>query len=174
MAFNTVFAGFGIGISDLILIIRTYAMYKNSRKVLVILILAWVIVGIVNLVYTTRRTQSFSDATSLTPVMPLKISPCFVERENRTGSVAYISLLIGETGGLSIQFVRGCQSGSNHNWARLVVVVLTLLQGLEDRNKWKMPNNTIQLVSSEVLFNSALCSQTSKFSKLHSVSCIQC
>ncbi|KAJ3936457.1 MAG: hypothetical protein NXY57DRAFT_200110 [Lentinula lateritia] len=99
--FNTIFAGCGVGISDLILILRTFVMYQNSRKVLAILVLSWVIIGVINVVYTLRWAKSFSNASSLLSETPQGLSPCFIVEENKTGLVTYISLLVAETGGLS-------------------------------------------------------------------------
>lgn len=72
-----------------ILILRTFVMYQNSRKVLAILVLSWVvsqkpchaievelsdfslmvsglkIIGVINVVYTLRWAKSFSSKYSL-------------------------------------------------------------------------------------------------------------
>ncbi|KAJ4464962.1 hypothetical protein C8R41DRAFT_859015 [Lentinula lateritia] len=117
--FNTIFAGCGVGISDLILILRTFVMYQNSRKVLAILVLSWVIIGVINVVYTLRWAKSFSNASSLLSETPQGLSPCFIVEENKTGLVTYISLLVAET----------------------VVVALTILQELKNYSKCKLFTN---------------------------------
>ncbi|KAF5383921.1 hypothetical protein D9757_007427 [Collybiopsis confluens] len=92
MVFNTIFAGLGIGISDLILLVRTYAMYQNSRKVLVILIISWTPVAIVNIVVAFRWTSSLSEIT-----LTGSLAGCLPVGENSTGIINYAFLLGGET-----------------------------------------------------------------------------
>ncbi|KAE9404509.1 hypothetical protein BT96DRAFT_419698 [Gymnopus androsaceus JB14] len=77
MTFNTIFAGLGIGISDLVLIIRTYTVYQRSRKVLVVLIVTWISVAV---------EPSIAGIPS-----------CFLAGESKTGLINFISLLAGET-----------------------------------------------------------------------------
>ncbi|KAF9062861.1 hypothetical protein BDP27DRAFT_1451564 [Rhodocollybia butyracea] len=109
IAFNTLFAGLGIGISDLILIIRTYALYQRSRKVFAILIISWSAVFVVNVLsaikWNDSDTLAFSESITLSGG-----SSCFLIGQNKTGLVSYISLLLGET----------------------VVVALTLWQGFRE------------------------------------------
>jgi len=96
MTFNTVFTSLGIGISDLILIVRTYAMYQRSRTVLVILLVLWVAVLAVGVVaasrWSTSDTVAFSESITLSGG-----SSCFLIGENKAGVVSYISLLLAET-----------------------------------------------------------------------------
>ncbi|KAF9020582.1 hypothetical protein BDP27DRAFT_1411696 [Rhodocollybia butyracea] len=96
MTFNTVFTSLGIGISDLILIVRTYAMYQRSRTVLIILLVLWVAVLAVGVVaasrWSTSDTVAFSESITLSGG-----SSCFLIGENKAGVVSYISLLLAET-----------------------------------------------------------------------------
>jgi len=123
MTFNTIFFGLGIGISDLILLIRTYAMYQKSRKVLLFLVLLWVVLAAVNLLAATKWTGSFSDSELIElPGIP----SCFLAGENKDGLINYISLLVGET----------------------AVVALTIWKGLRDYHycKYGFPRATQSVV----------------------------
>ncbi|KAE9406698.1 hypothetical protein BT96DRAFT_987252 [Gymnopus androsaceus JB14] len=91
MTFNTIFSGMGIGISDLILIIRTYSIYSRSRKVLAVLIISWVAVAAANIAAVINWTKI--DPTLITPETP----SCFLFSESKMGLINFISLLAGET-----------------------------------------------------------------------------
>ncbi|KAF5383923.1 hypothetical protein D9757_007429 [Collybiopsis confluens] len=119
MVFNTIFAGLGIGISDLILLARTYAMYQNSRKVLVILIISWTPVAIVNMVVAFAWTSSLSEIT-----MNGSVSGCLPVEENKTGIVNYVFLLGGET----------------------IVVILTVWQAFQNFYKHKFSSQATHMV----------------------------
>ncbi|KAJ3847766.1 hypothetical protein EV368DRAFT_68835 [Lentinula lateritia] len=58
MTFTTSFAGFTIGISDLILMLRTYSIYNKSRRVLAIFGLSWVVISAVCVWALIRFTAS--------------------------------------------------------------------------------------------------------------------
>ncbi|KAF9020580.1 hypothetical protein BDP27DRAFT_1377871 [Rhodocollybia butyracea] len=64
MTFNAVFTSLGIGISDLILIIRTYALYQRSRKVLVIFLVLWAVVITVDVLAARKWSASDTEAFS--------------------------------------------------------------------------------------------------------------
>jgi hypothetical protein len=94
LQFNTIFAGVGIGISDLILIIRTYAVYQRSRKILILLVILWSVIGIANIASAVYWIDSFSQ----TPISPVSgVSSCALVGESRMGLINYISFLAGET-----------------------------------------------------------------------------
>ncbi|KAF5383875.1 hypothetical protein D9757_007435 [Collybiopsis confluens] len=92
MVFNTIFAAVGIGISDLILLVRTYAMYQNSRKVLAILIISWTPFAIVNIVVAFKWTSSLSEIT--VPVTG-PIVGCLPVWESNTGPIINYGFLLG-------------------------------------------------------------------------------
>ncbi|KAF9074409.1 hypothetical protein BDP27DRAFT_1317033 [Rhodocollybia butyracea] len=103
MTFNTIFSGLGIGISDIILMIRTYAMCQRSRKVLLILVLQWVFISVVDLLAIVKWTGSFSE-----PIVSVGGYPsCFLAGENKDGMVNYVSLLVGETVVVALTFWQG-------------------------------------------------------------------
>ncbi|KAF9068989.1 hypothetical protein BDP27DRAFT_1326248 [Rhodocollybia butyracea] len=106
MTFNAIFANLGIGISDLILVIRTYALYQRSRKLLVILVITWAGVFVVNVLtaskWDTSDILAFSESITL-----LGGSSCFLIGEDKTELVNYISLLLGETVVVALTLWRG-------------------------------------------------------------------
>ncbi|KIK57992.1 hypothetical protein GYMLUDRAFT_703922 [Collybiopsis luxurians FD-317 M1] len=91
MAFNTLFSGSGIGLSDVILMVRTYSMYHNSRKILVVLVLSWTTVSIISLVAALKWSGSFSAVT--VPGLP----GCVLVGESKTGIVDNAFFLAAET-----------------------------------------------------------------------------
>ncbi|KAF9060524.1 hypothetical protein BDP27DRAFT_417740 [Rhodocollybia butyracea] len=95
MTFNTLFADFGIGTSHLILIIRTYALYQQSRKIFTILMIPWTIAFVLNVIAAIKwssNTLAFSESITL-----VGGSSCFPIGQNKTGLITDISLLVGET-----------------------------------------------------------------------------
>ncbi|KAJ3873820.1 hypothetical protein F5051DRAFT_418276 [Lentinula edodes] len=91
MTFTTIFAGFTIGISDLILMLRTYSIYNKSRRVLAIFGLSWVVISAACVWAIIRFTASIpgSEGTGSS-------SSCFLSSESKVVLVCYISLLAGE------------------------------------------------------------------------------
>ncbi|GAW09665.1 hypothetical protein LENED_011839 [Lentinula edodes] len=91
MTFTTIFAGFTIGISDLILMLRTYSIYNKSRRVLAIFGLSWVVISAACVWAIIRFTASIpaSEDTGSS-------SSCFLSSESKVVLVCYISLLAGE------------------------------------------------------------------------------
>ncbi|KAJ7873308.1 hypothetical protein B0H14DRAFT_144357 [Mycena olivaceomarginata] len=59
MTFTTIFAGFGIGVAEIILMIRTYALYERSKKLLVFFTVIWFAAGGVNFWAVIQWTRSF-------------------------------------------------------------------------------------------------------------------
>ncbi|KAJ7206052.1 hypothetical protein GGX14DRAFT_568512 [Mycena pura] len=92
MTFTTIFAGFGIGVSEIILMIRTYALYERSQKLLAAFVVLWFSVSSVNLWAVLKWTRSFKTEASPSPV-----SACFLGNSNKIGLVCYASLLASET-----------------------------------------------------------------------------
>jgi len=118
--FNTIFAGFGIGITEIILMTRTYALYGRSKKLLVFFMILWLSVGGV-------CTWAVISLTSSNPAPSAFIS-CVLETSSsvllvsNVGLVCYISLLAGETvivlltiwKGVRTFYLAGTASRSSH------------------------------------------------------------
>jgi len=87
--FTTIYAGFGIGVADLILMLRTYSLYNKSRRVLAIFGLTWLTIAAVCTWAITRFTNTFAVDQSA--------SSCFLSKESGVVFICYISLLASET-----------------------------------------------------------------------------
>ncbi|KAJ3982148.1 hypothetical protein F5890DRAFT_1531416 [Lentinula detonsa] len=89
MVFTTIFAGATIGISDLILMLRTYSIFTKSRRVLAIICLSWTVICIVCVLASIRSTNA----------IPMSViteqSSCLVSESN-VELVCYSALLGGE------------------------------------------------------------------------------
>ncbi|KAJ8088100.1 hypothetical protein PM082_013651 [Marasmius tenuissimus] len=97
MTLTTIFSGFGIGLSELILMIRTYALYNSSKKLLTFFVVLWLSVGGVNFWAVTRWTQSFDSYIQTFPPEVTTSVKCYLGRASNIGLVCYMSLLAGET-----------------------------------------------------------------------------
>ncbi|KAJ7482188.1 hypothetical protein B0H11DRAFT_1213838 [Mycena galericulata] len=104
MDFTTFFAMFGIGVAEIILMIRTYAMYERSKKLLGFFFALWITVVSVNIWAAIKWTESYHIESA-----PSVISSCYLGSSSGIGLVCYTSLVVGET----------------------VIVLLTLRKGLQ-------------------------------------------
>jgi len=93
--FATVFGGFTIGVTDLILMVRTYTLYERSKKLLVFFFIMWFSVAGVAFWAITRPSSS---SGSTAPVLGSGIPSCWMPESNHLGIqlVCYLSLLVGE------------------------------------------------------------------------------
>ncbi|KAJ7928181.1 hypothetical protein B0H13DRAFT_1860625 [Mycena leptocephala] len=86
--FNTVFSIFGIGVTEIILIIRTYALYGSSKKVLAFCMVVWL-----DSLFTNKSVGGICTWAAMTwsqsVVSGLNCSNILV--------ACYVSLLVGET-----------------------------------------------------------------------------
>ncbi|KAJ6562822.1 hypothetical protein DFH09DRAFT_1159700 [Mycena vulgaris] len=89
--FTTIFAGFGIGITEIILMIRTYALYGGSKKLLVFFLIMWFSIAGFNTWAVIKWTESFKFE-----VAPNSNS-CDLSSSSNIGLVCYVSLIAGET-----------------------------------------------------------------------------
>ncbi|KAJ7619499.1 hypothetical protein FB45DRAFT_930935 [Roridomyces roridus] len=94
--FTIVFGGFGIGITDLILIIRTYTLYERSKRLLVFFFFLFFSVGGVSFWAITKMTGSSHFRASNTETTG--VASCYFTDAGTLGIglVCYISLLAGE------------------------------------------------------------------------------
>ncbi|KAJ8088108.1 hypothetical protein PM082_013659 [Marasmius tenuissimus] len=95
--FTTIFSGFGVGLSELILMIRTYALYNSSRRILVFFVVLWLSVGGVSFWAITRWTHSADSYVQIFPPEATTSVTCYLGRASNIGLVCYLSLLAGET-----------------------------------------------------------------------------
>ncbi|KAJ7657855.1 hypothetical protein DFH06DRAFT_1197308 [Mycena polygramma] len=102
--FDTMFAALGIGIAEIIMMIRTYALYERSKKLLAFFSIMWLAIGGVDIWVVIQWTNSVPPATNTDAPAVLE---CDLDGSSNIGLVCYISLLAGET----------------------VVVLLTVLKG---------------------------------------------
>ncbi|KAJ7838556.1 hypothetical protein B0H13DRAFT_165384 [Mycena leptocephala] len=93
--FTTAFSGFIIGVTELILMVRTYTLYERSKKLLVFFFVLWFSVGGVAAWAMVKWTSSPSFKSSDSGVLS-----CWFSDASRIGIglVCYLSLLVGETG----------------------------------------------------------------------------
>ncbi|KAJ4471950.1 hypothetical protein J3R30DRAFT_3522222 [Lentinula aciculospora] len=90
MTFTTIFAAVTIGISDLILMLRTYSIYNKSRTILFIFGLSWMVISAVCIWAMIQFTNSFS-----TDEGDESLS-CFLSKESKVVLICYFALLGGE------------------------------------------------------------------------------
>lgn len=99
MTFNSGFCVVGIALSEIILILRTYAIYGSSRRILAFLLSLWLALVCINTWAVTRWTST-SDDSSVQDI-PSEFRPftnCFFGGSSKTlGLVCYLTLMGGET-----------------------------------------------------------------------------
>jgi len=97
LMFTTIFSVFGIGITELVLMVRTYTLYERSKKLLLFFFLMWFSVGGVSFWAVTKWTSS--PKFSLSNVNTSGFASCYFSnsRDIGLGLVCYLSLLVGET-----------------------------------------------------------------------------
>ncbi|KAJ7223380.1 hypothetical protein GGX14DRAFT_427421, partial [Mycena pura] len=89
--FDTLFSGLGIGVTEIILMIRTYAQYNRAKKLLAFFFLSWFITGGVCLWVVIQWSKSFTMEASVP-----SLTSCNVE-SSAVGIACYAALLGGET-----------------------------------------------------------------------------
>jgi len=99
--FTIIFSGFGIGITELILMVRTYTLYDRSKKLLVFFFLMWFSVSGVSFWAVTKWTSGGDRANPAAPLVTspeINIASCFSYNSSGIGIglVCYLSLLVGE------------------------------------------------------------------------------
>jgi len=90
-SFIRIFAVIGTIITELILTIRTYALYGRSPYLLIFLSIMWLFIGGINIWALIKWAQSLIEV-ALSPV-----NSCNLDSPSNIGVVCYLSLLIGET-----------------------------------------------------------------------------
>ncbi|KAK7027615.1 hypothetical protein R3P38DRAFT_943611 [Favolaschia claudopus] len=88
--FITIFSGFNIGIAETILMIRTYALYGRSRKLLIFFVFMWLSIGGFALWDLSKNWAAHSaSATSATS--------CDLKSDTHNTLMPYVILFIAET-----------------------------------------------------------------------------
>ncbi|KAJ7605478.1 hypothetical protein FB45DRAFT_488320 [Roridomyces roridus] len=92
--FATIYSGFGIGLTELILMVRTYTLYERSKRLLLFFFLLWFSVAGVSFWAVTKWTDKFSSTTAGTSLF----ASCYFSSSTiiGIGLVCYLSLLVGE------------------------------------------------------------------------------
>ncbi|KAJ6496212.1 hypothetical protein C8R45DRAFT_1094466 [Mycena sanguinolenta] len=90
-SFARIFAVLGTIITELILTVRTYALYEKSLSLLTFLAVMWLAIAGVNIWALIRWTGS------LTPVLMSPANSCNLDSHQNIGVTIYASLLTGET-----------------------------------------------------------------------------
>ncbi|KAJ7511231.1 hypothetical protein B0H11DRAFT_1954489 [Mycena galericulata] len=90
-SFVRIFAVVGTIITELILTIRTYALYEKSQSLLIFLTVMWFAIGGVNIWALVKWT----DSLTVVPMSPT--NSCDLDSLTNIGTVCYITLLFGET-----------------------------------------------------------------------------
>ncbi|KAJ7496183.1 hypothetical protein B0H11DRAFT_1999975 [Mycena galericulata] len=109
--FNTIFSIFGIGVTEVILIIRTYALYGSSKKVLTFCVVVWLVRSFVLFITTTSgftiifthksvggicTWAAITWSESVVDDVNLGL-PCPILESSSVLVACYVSLLVGET-----------------------------------------------------------------------------
>ncbi|KAJ6540844.1 hypothetical protein DFH09DRAFT_1368499 [Mycena vulgaris] len=89
--FDRVFAIVGIVVTEVILTLRTYALYGQSKRLLGCLLIMWFTIGGVNLWAMVKWATSLAEV----PGSPLNL--CNLDSSTNAGLACYSSLLVGET-----------------------------------------------------------------------------
>ncbi|KAJ7890353.1 hypothetical protein B0H13DRAFT_2665984 [Mycena leptocephala] len=105
-SFIRIFAVIGTIITELILTIRTYALYGRSPYLLIFLSVMWLLIGGINIWALIKWTQSLIEV-ALSPV-----NSCNLDSPSNIGVVCYLSLLIGETVVVLLTVWRGLRTFS--------------------------------------------------------------
>jgi len=98
--FSTVFSGFTIGVTELILMVRTYTLYERSKKLLLFFFVLWFSVGGIAGWVVAKWTSSSSFISSVSePESLAEGLACWLSPPDKIGIglVIYVSLLAGET-----------------------------------------------------------------------------
>ncbi|KAJ7092231.1 hypothetical protein C8R44DRAFT_816698 [Mycena epipterygia] len=90
-SFVRIFAVVGTIITELILTIRTYALYEKSLSLLIFLAAMWFAIGGINIWALIKWTESLR-AVAMSPA-----NSCDLDSPTIIGTVCYFSLLVGET-----------------------------------------------------------------------------
>ncbi|KAJ7429720.1 hypothetical protein B0H11DRAFT_2300201 [Mycena galericulata] len=94
--FDTIFAGAGIGITEVILMVRTYALYGRSKKLLGFLLIMWLCIGGVSGWAIVEYAESFKVEVGVQ--LPATNTPCNVDNStSKLWLVCYVSLMAAET-----------------------------------------------------------------------------
>jgi len=96
--FATAFGTSTIGVTELILMVRTYTLYERSKKLLVFFFIMWFSGAGVTFWSVTKWTSSSSGFTA-PPAVESGIPPCWTPDPSHLGIqlVCYLLLLVGET-----------------------------------------------------------------------------
>ncbi|KAJ7041138.1 hypothetical protein C8F04DRAFT_1080346, partial [Mycena alexandri] len=93
--FDTIFAGFGIALTEIILMVRTHALYGKSRKLLQVFIIMWLAIAAVSTWIVIHYYSLSNPATSTSG--PSSIILCNLSRSSNMFLVCYCLLLFCET-----------------------------------------------------------------------------
>ncbi|KAF7355024.1 hypothetical protein MSAN_01417900 [Mycena sanguinolenta] len=108
VTFTTIFSGFGIGITEMILMVRTYTLYERSKKLLAFFFVLWFVIRLWNIILGCYEMDRFEFFLYTFPVDGRQLadlhcaasaSSCYFTSSSRIsiGLVCYFALLCGET-----------------------------------------------------------------------------
>ncbi|KAJ7457008.1 hypothetical protein FB451DRAFT_1372703 [Mycena latifolia] len=103
MSFDTIFSSLGIALSEIILMMRTYALYGRPKLLLVFYMIVWIVLVAVNAWALTQWSVQASPSAS---------SACFMQSSSGVGLVGYVSLLSVETVVVILTVLKGIQTFS--------------------------------------------------------------
>ncbi|KAJ3785825.1 hypothetical protein GGU11DRAFT_797532 [Lentinula aff. detonsa] len=89
MTFTTILAGATIGISDLILMLRTYSIFNKSRTVLAIICVSWTVISVVCVLASIRATNAI-------PIQKITGQSSCLVSESNVEIICFSALLGGE------------------------------------------------------------------------------
>ncbi|KAJ7151886.1 hypothetical protein C8R43DRAFT_1004598 [Mycena crocata] len=104
--FDRSFAVAGLVVTEVILTVRTYALYGQSKRILGGLLVMWFAIGGVNI------WAMIQWATSLAPIAMSPPTLCNLDSSTNAGLACYASLLVGETVIVLLTIWQGFQSSS--------------------------------------------------------------
>ncbi|THU77252.1 hypothetical protein K435DRAFT_846268 [Dendrothele bispora CBS 962.96] len=101
MTFTTIYAGWGISLSEVLLMIRTYAIYSRSRTIVIFFIFLWVPLASISIWAAIKWTGAISNDDTLSQLMHEASLPgnieCLLTRQSKISIVCYGAFLAGET-----------------------------------------------------------------------------
>ncbi|CAK5270988.1 unnamed protein product [Mycena citricolor] len=88
--FTTTFGGFSIGLTEVVLMVRTYTLYERSRRLLAFFSLMWLAVGVASFWAVSTWTSAWKGVND-------ESAACYLVAPSTSGKVCYLSLLVGES-----------------------------------------------------------------------------
>ncbi|KAJ6476313.1 hypothetical protein C8R45DRAFT_1102570 [Mycena sanguinolenta] len=93
--FISIYSGFGVAVTEIIMMVRTYALYGRSKRVVVFLVLMWLAIGAIG-TWSAFDSLKKSESTPVVQSLP-DISCELYGSSNDILLLCFVSMLAGET-----------------------------------------------------------------------------